>query len=203
VKRFRDAVAQEPKLKNNAELEDLRKKLLKEPLAFFRSLREQLQADRDTRPESLVRLASEAFELGSLRSDIGNQQDTLRAFQEALAICERLARENPSVTKLQHAVAVCHFMYCHFARTNRQVRRGAGRLRAGSGDRGEAGAPESHCHLIPDWHGFNQPPQRDSAQRNRQAGPGAGCPRAGAVDLRAAGAGENHGHRLPVQLGPK
>ena len=42
VKRFRDAVAQEPALKNAAELEDLRKRLLKEPLSFFRVLREPL-----------------------------------------------------------------------------------------------------------------------------------------------------------------
>ncbi len=37
VKRFRDAVADEPALKNTRALEDLRKRLLKEPLAFFRA----------------------------------------------------------------------------------------------------------------------------------------------------------------------
>ena len=36
VKRFRDAVAEEPILKNSPELEQLRKKLLKEPLYFFK-----------------------------------------------------------------------------------------------------------------------------------------------------------------------
>ena len=50
VKRFRDAVAGEPTLKNSPNLESLRKKLLKEPLAFFKDLREHLQADKDTRP---------------------------------------------------------------------------------------------------------------------------------------------------------
>ncbi len=53
VERFRDVVVEEPVLKNNPALEELRKKLLKEPLAFFQSLREQLQADKDTRPEAL------------------------------------------------------------------------------------------------------------------------------------------------------
>ena len=53
VKRFRDAVTNEPRLKNSAELEELRKRLLKEPLEFFKSLREQLEADHDTRPEAL------------------------------------------------------------------------------------------------------------------------------------------------------
>jgi serine/threonine protein kinase len=42
VKRFRDTVVEEPMLKDNPALEPLRARLLKEPLAFFRSLREQL-----------------------------------------------------------------------------------------------------------------------------------------------------------------
>ena len=66
VKRFGDAVANNPDLKNSPQLESLRKTLLQEPLAFFQSLRERLQADRDTRPESLVRLAGAAHDLGML-----------------------------------------------------------------------------------------------------------------------------------------
>src|SRR5262249_44351837 len=62
VKRFRDAVADNPDLKNKPALESLRKTLLKEPLAFFRSLRASLQADGDTRPESLARLALAAHD---------------------------------------------------------------------------------------------------------------------------------------------
>jgi hypothetical protein len=48
VKRFSDAVASEKELKNNPALEGLRKRLLKEPLAFFKDLRDRLQSDRDT-----------------------------------------------------------------------------------------------------------------------------------------------------------
>ena len=55
VKRFRDAVADEPALKNTQSLEDLRERLLKQPLSFLRAL---LRSDRDTRPESLDRLAT-------------------------------------------------------------------------------------------------------------------------------------------------
>ena len=55
--RRREAVprrgGRQPGLKNDPELEELRKTLLKEPLAFFKTLREQLQADHDTRPEAL------------------------------------------------------------------------------------------------------------------------------------------------------
>ena len=53
-------LVEEPVLKNNSALGELRKKLLKEPLRFFKSLREQLQADNETRPETLARLANAA-----------------------------------------------------------------------------------------------------------------------------------------------
>src|SRR5262249_6534190 len=46
VQRFRDAVAEEPELKNNPAFDALRKRLMKEPMAFFTTLRDQLQADR-------------------------------------------------------------------------------------------------------------------------------------------------------------
>jgi serine/threonine-protein kinase len=108
VKRFRDAVVEEPQLKNNPELDGLRKRLLKEPLAFFRSLRERLQADKDTRTESLARLAKASFALGGLTSAIGDKQDALAAYAESLAIQERLARANPSVTAVQRDLGLSH-----------------------------------------------------------------------------------------------
>jgi serine/threonine-protein kinase len=108
VKRFRDAVIEEPQLKNNAELEGLRKRLLKEPLAFFRSLRERLQADKDTRTESLARLAEASFALGYLTDEIGDKQDALIAYAESLAIRQRLADANPSVNEFQRDLAACH-----------------------------------------------------------------------------------------------
>jgi serine/threonine-protein kinase len=105
VKRFRDAITAEPELKNSPSLQQLRKRLLKEPLAFFRTLREGLQADRDTRRESLARLASASAELGSLANEIGDKQDALAAHREAMAIQERLARANPTVTEYQRNLA--------------------------------------------------------------------------------------------------
>ena len=109
VKRFRDVVMQEPVLKNNPVLDELRKKLLKEPLAFFRSLRAQLQADTDTRPAALARLAGAAFELGQLTSEIGDKRDALRSYQESLAIRDRLARANPSFNEFQRDLAASHY----------------------------------------------------------------------------------------------
>ena len=107
VKRFHDALANEPALKNTPALEELRKRLLKEPLAFFRSLRNRLQAERDTRPESLIRLASAAFELGMLTNEIGDTEDALVAFRESLSISQSMAAAHPSVTQYQVYLANC------------------------------------------------------------------------------------------------
>ena len=64
VTKFRDAVSANPELKNRPELDALRQALLKEPLEFFRKLRDQLHTDRDTRPETLAKLASIQFRAG-------------------------------------------------------------------------------------------------------------------------------------------
>jgi serine/threonine protein kinase len=108
VKRFADAVTSEPELKNNPALEALRKRLLKEPLGFFKALRGELQADRDTRPEALARLASATFDLAMLTNEIGDKQDALREFQDSLSIREPLARANPGVSKLRRDLAASY-----------------------------------------------------------------------------------------------
>jgi serine/threonine protein kinase/tetratricopeptide (TPR) repeat protein len=108
VKRFRDAVANEPELLNNPALEDLRKRLLKEPLTFFRDLRNRLQADIDTRPASLARLARASFDLGQLTYSIGDRQDALSAYRESLAIWQKLADANPTFAEYQSHLAASH-----------------------------------------------------------------------------------------------
>ena len=81
VKRFRDAVARNPELKDNPSLESLRKSLLKEPLAFFSALRDRLQSDASTRPESLARLARAQLDLGFTIRDIGQIPDAAQRIQ--------------------------------------------------------------------------------------------------------------------------
>ena len=105
VKRFGDSVSKNSVLRTNPELEELRKKLLKEPLAFFKTLRQQLQADNDTRREALARLAGAAHELAYLTNEIGDKQDALRSYEEALAIFSRLARDHPTVLAYQSNMA--------------------------------------------------------------------------------------------------
>jgi tetratricopeptide (TPR) repeat protein len=105
VKHFRDVVVEDAVLKNNPALEALRKKLLKEPLAFFKSFREQLQLDNETRPEALKRLAEAAHDHAHLTWEIGDIQDGLRSHVESLAIWEKLVRDHPAKTEYQASLA--------------------------------------------------------------------------------------------------
>ncbi len=108
VKRFGDAVRNTPDLKNEPALAKLRSTLLKEPQAFFKRLRDELQSHQDAAPESLGRLGQANFELGVLTQDIGSKDDALRAFEEALKVRERLAGEYPSITKYSLDLAWTH-----------------------------------------------------------------------------------------------
>jgi eukaryotic-like serine/threonine-protein kinase len=109
VKRFGDVVREEPLLKDSPELEALRKRLLQEPLAFFKSLREQLQSDHDTRPEALARLGSAAWDLGNLTREIGDEQDALRLYEESLAIFAPLTATHSATPQFQRALASSHY----------------------------------------------------------------------------------------------
>ncbi len=108
VKRFADVVRETPELKNRAQLATLRSTLLKEPQTFFTRLRDRLQADRETTPDSLTRLAKATFDLGMLTDEIGDKQDALGAYEESLAIWDRLARQNPGDTTSQSGLAWAH-----------------------------------------------------------------------------------------------
>ena len=94
--------------KNTPALDGLRKRLLKEPLTFFRALRDRLQADGDARTESLARLADASYDLGNLTHEIGDKRDALIAFQEALAIRQKLADAHPDDTDFQNKLANSH-----------------------------------------------------------------------------------------------
>ncbi|MFO0953805.1 MAG: tetratricopeptide repeat-containing protein kinase family protein [Isosphaeraceae bacterium] len=102
VKRFSDVIRDEPALKDSAELKDLRAKLMKEPLSFFRSLRDRLQAERDTRPESLDALAEVSLDLGLLHYELGAGQDAMDAFQGGLVVSSELAKAYPLVARYEH-----------------------------------------------------------------------------------------------------
>ena len=108
VKRFGEVIRESSELKNQPGLAPLRTRLLKEPQEFFRRLRDRLQSDQQTTPDSLGRLGSASFELGLLAYEIGNLQESGRAYEQSLAIREQLARDHPEVTRFQVDVAQTH-----------------------------------------------------------------------------------------------
>jgi tetratricopeptide (TPR) repeat protein len=105
VKKFRDVVAANSELRNRRDLVALRKELLKEPQEFFRTLRDQLQADHDTRPEALASLAAANTDLAGTTILVGSIADALPSYTESLAIRERLARDHPTVARYQRDLA--------------------------------------------------------------------------------------------------
>ena len=67
-----------------------------------------LQADGDTRPDSLARLAAASHELGILTAEIGDVRDALTAHREALAILRKLAESHPAIAQYQSDLAASH-----------------------------------------------------------------------------------------------
>ena len=108
VRKFRDVVQANSDLKHRPELASLRKTLLKEPMEFFGELRDQLQSDRDTRPEALANLARADLDLASTTREIGSMSDALRSSAESAAILEPLARDHPTVAQFQNDLAIAH-----------------------------------------------------------------------------------------------
>ena len=108
VKKFRDAVQGNAELKNRPELDALRKALLTAPMEFFRKLRDQLQADRDTRPEALKTLANANLDLSGTTREIASAADAIRPCTQAIAILERLSHDKPNGAQLQNYLATAH-----------------------------------------------------------------------------------------------
>jgi len=64
-----------------------------------------LQADKETRPAALARLAEAAHDYAHLTQEIGDIQDSLRSHVESLAIWEKLVREHPAKVEYQQGLA--------------------------------------------------------------------------------------------------
>ena len=95
-------------MKNSPQLEDLRKRLLSEPISFFEELRQRLLTEEQATPASLTRLADATYELGYLTSQIGDQEEALRALGESRAAYERLVEKNPDDVRSLVELAGCY-----------------------------------------------------------------------------------------------
>jgi serine/threonine-protein kinase len=105
VRKFRDAVQSNAELKNRPELGELRKVLLKEPLDFFRELKDELQSDRNTRPDALAKLAKAGRDLAITTEEIGSVPDAVRSYSESIDILDRLVREQPDAVEYRRDLA--------------------------------------------------------------------------------------------------
>ncbi len=112
-------------------------------------MRDRLQADNDTRPESLLRLAQASFDLGDLTREIGDQQDALKAYRESLAIHQKLAEAHPTVTEYQLGLGNSYISIANVLSVDRRAGRGAQGLRVGRGDLSEAGRRERERRRFP------------------------------------------------------
>jgi len=108
VKKFRDVVVNNRELKERKDLERLRKALLQEPINFFRTLREQLESEHDTRPQSLLKLATASFELANTTAEYGNLSDAMRLFRESLTMADALVRAHSDAEDYDSLRASCH-----------------------------------------------------------------------------------------------
>ncbi len=91
--KFRETVDANLDVKNRPENAPLRNELLQTPLAFFRTLRDDLRNDPAARPEDGLKLAEAQLELARLTGGIGDQAAALDAAGEAVAILEALATD--------------------------------------------------------------------------------------------------------------
>lgn len=108
VNRFGDAVRNNPELKNNPQLGELRKTLLHEPIEFFQSLRSELEKEMSTQTQALEQLAQIAFDLGLLIQEVGNRNEALESFQQSLLIRAKMLEQDPSNIYLIHDVSASH-----------------------------------------------------------------------------------------------
>ena len=90
LERFRETVATNLDVQNRPENASLRDDLLQTPLAFFRTLQDDLRGDPEARPEDRLKLADAQLELARLTRDVGNQDSALEAAGEAAATLEAL-----------------------------------------------------------------------------------------------------------------
>jgi eukaryotic-like serine/threonine-protein kinase len=96
VQKFREAIRDNPNLRDRPDLSALRKTLLGEPLKFFQQLRDELERSRDTSPAITLKLGKANRDLGTLLSEIASKPDAILAYEQAVATLVPLADSHPA-----------------------------------------------------------------------------------------------------------
>lgn len=108
VRRFAEAVSQEPQLKNLPELAELREKLLNEPVRFYRNLTAVSKNSAASGQNSLQKIGDGAFELGKLLYELGNQEEAFKSYQQALENYQEIGLLKPNDNTAQLGIAKCY-----------------------------------------------------------------------------------------------
>jgi serine/threonine-protein kinase len=108
VRRFGDVIVEEPLLKSNPALGALRKKLMQEPVEFFRKLRDELTAGSGSGPKAVHKLACANMDLGHTTAEIGSVLDAIQCYSVAIGLLDQLVCDSPSVTEFQSDLARGH-----------------------------------------------------------------------------------------------
>jgi serine/threonine protein kinase len=88
VDKFRSAIADEPLLQNSAQLTELRTRLLTQPLPFYRELARQLQPDRETSPESVLKFAQVNLALARQHVFLGEWQTAVELLTNSISLLQ-------------------------------------------------------------------------------------------------------------------
>jgi serine/threonine protein kinase len=95
VERFVNAVTSNKELRENPALAPLRKELMKEPLAYFDTLRHNILSGGELDPTSTAKLLAAMREYVHATHSLGDPTETLRMLQECVPIATRLTEKAP------------------------------------------------------------------------------------------------------------
>jgi tetratricopeptide (TPR) repeat protein/tRNA A-37 threonylcarbamoyl transferase component Bud32 len=101
IDQFRGAVADNPQLKLRPEFAPLRRGLLRAPQEFYRRIQQDIEDSHDTSPEAWTGLASVIVRLAEITAEIDSRPGAIHAYQEGLAVIDRLLVERPDADVLR------------------------------------------------------------------------------------------------------
>lgn len=131
VRRFRDAIVENQQLRDQAELQPLRARLLEEALRYFRELRDRLSADQETNPQSLPRLARAALDVAILTERLDDPDQAIELYNDALRMFEEQVRDDPSNLDAQFDLGECLTSRAEVLRATKQADAAIESLRSG------------------------------------------------------------------------
>ena len=108
IESFRKAIEDNVDVKNRPDLAPLRKTLLQAPQDFYRQLREDIEASKDARPETSVKLAEALMGFAEITEQIDSVPNGMASYKDAIRILTPLAAEH-SDAEYRSRLAKSHY----------------------------------------------------------------------------------------------